>query len=93
MEITEKVVQQVWEKAIVFAPETKNDWRKDVQFSFIKRSDFNNFDSEYGWVIDLIDISGRVEIENFRPMQWRNIKRSNIQTQNKSVILEKGLRN
>lgn len=71
---TDTLVQQVWEKGIPFAPETANQWRKDIYYSFIKRDDFNNFDSEYGWGIEKIENEKGHEITNLRPVQWRNIK-------------------
>lgn len=79
---TDILVQQVWEKGLSFAPETQNDWRKDVCYSFIKRNDFNNFDSEYGWGIEVIEPEKGNDIGNLRPMQWRNIKNPLIAGEN-----------
>lgn len=89
MATMDALVQQVWEKGLSFAPETQNDWRKDVCFSFIKRNDFNNFDSEYGWGIDIIEPEKGIDLANLRPMQWRNIKNPlNVELQEEKLKME-----
>jgi len=65
--------QQVWEKGIVGEGHDPSEWRKDICGAWIKRSDYGNRESEFGWEIDHIDKNRENnDIRNLRPLQWKN---------------------
>lgn len=74
MGYTEDVIWQVWAKAAVIGANDPTLWRKDEYGAWIFRSDYENKDSEYGWVIDYIKEALRDTdaITNLRPLHWLN---------------------
>jgi len=75
MSFDEKTKQQVWEMGTVVENYDRNIWRKDAAQAWIRRNDYGNRDSQYGWEIDHIhpDSEGGVdELSNLRPLQWKN---------------------
>lgn len=75
MAFSEKVIQQVWEKATVVANNDPNVFRKDQCGAWIKRSEYGNRQSSFGWEIDHItpqSKGGGDELSNLRPLQWEN---------------------
>ncbi len=72
MILTEKVVQQVWEKGIVVKNNSPVFWRKDRCGAWMKRSEYGNRASSYGWEIDYITVDQMPGVDNFQPLQWKN---------------------
>ena len=78
MRFPEDIVWQVWSAAYVTTITDALHWRKDECGAWIKRTDYNNEKSEYGWVIDHIvpeSQGGTDDIANLRPLQWENVAR------------------
>lgn len=72
---SEETIQAVWEKAISVPNNDPNIWRQDECKAWIKRTDYGNRNSKYGWEIDHINpisMGGRDVISNLRPLQWKN---------------------
>lgn len=73
-------IQRVWEKGHVILGRDPRIWRRDDYKAVVKRSDYGNRDSEYGWELDHIrprSTEGSDTIDNLRPLQWRaNVGRS-----------------
>ena len=68
----------VWSKGEIFAGNDPVFWRRDVCGAWIFRSHYGRKDSEYGWVIDRIELleeDNTDTISNLRPMQWENTGR------------------
>jgi hypothetical protein len=65
-------IQQVWEKGSKVAGKDESIWRKDACGSLIKRSEYGNRSSDYGWEIDRISAGGEYILSNCRPLQWEN---------------------
>ena len=72
MSYSEEDIQAVWEKGRIVSNNDPNVWRKDECNAWIKRTEYGNRDSQYGWEIDHIDPKGSDDIENLRPLQWEN---------------------
>lgn len=69
------VIWRVWARGEIFAGNDPVFWRRDVCGAWIFRSHYNKKDSEYGWVIDRINPTLKVDadtISNLRPVHWEN---------------------
>ncbi len=78
MDFPEELVWQVWSKAFPITAFDAPIWRKDECGAWIKRTDYGNKNSQYGWEIDRIipeSDGGSDDISNLRPLQWENILR------------------
>lgn len=74
------VIQKVWEKGKTVPNYDSRLVRKDQCDAWIKRYDYGNRDSDYGWEIDHIkpvSQGGTDDLYNLRPLQWQN----NVATQ------------
>jgi hypothetical protein len=75
MGFTEEKIQKVWEKGKTVAKNDPKVWRKDQCGAWMKRADYGNINSEYGWQIDHItpvSEGGTDDLSNLRPLQWEN---------------------
>ncbi len=78
MQLSSDDIWSIWSKGEIFAGNDPVFWRRDPCGAWIFRSHYNRKDSEYGWVIDRIDLEDTSTdlVSNCRPVQWRNIIRN-----------------
>lgn len=72
MSLSEETVQKVWEKGTIVSSDQRAVWRKDECGAWVKRPEYGNRDSQYGWEIDHISPTGGDDLSNLRPLQWKN---------------------
>ena len=70
VELSEEEVQEVWEKAQIVSGKETERWRKDQCGAWMKRDQYGNRDSVYGW--EKHHPSGTDDLEKRIPLQWKN---------------------
>ncbi len=65
-------INQVWRKGKTVPGVDPAAWRKDQCGAWIRRVDYGNRNSSYGWEIDRIVAGGPYVASNCRPLQWQN---------------------
>jgi len=76
MNWSEQQIQAVWEKGETVERFNPDKWRKDACGAWISRSQLGNRESMFGWEIDYITPpanGGTDDINNLRPVQWKNV--------------------
>lgn len=69
---TDEMIQNVWEKGKIVSEYNKNEYKKDQCDAWIKRIEYGNRSSSFGWEIDHISPGGEDVLSNLRPLQWEN---------------------
>lgn len=72
MNWTQEMIQKVWEKGEKVSNFDSNKYRKDACQAWMKRDEYGNRESIYGWEIDHISPGGADDLSNLRPLQWQN---------------------
>lgn len=77
MSFSEEKINAVWDKRqkVLSNGKVSTEWGKDQCDAWIKRSDYGNRKSDYGWEIDHIKTQangGTDELGNLRPLHWEN---------------------
>lgn len=72
MAFNSSFIEQVWQKGQTVPGYDSNTWRKDDCNAWIRRSDYGDRNSIFGWEIDHISPGGTDNLSNLRPLQWQN---------------------
>ena len=70
-------IEAVWRKGRHIDRYSPSEWRYDDYGNPIKRTEYGNRDSDYGWEIDHIEPDGGDFLSNLRPLYWKkNVQRN-----------------
>jgi len=69
---SDEMIEKVWKKGKPVAGYDSAKFRKDDCTAWIKRDEYGNRNSSFGWEIDHIDPNGSDDLSNLRPLQWEN---------------------
>jgi len=72
MSFTKETIDAVWRKGRIVPGNDPNVTRKDACGAWIRRIEYGNRQSQYGWEIDHIDPNGSDALSNLQPLQWEN---------------------
>lgn len=75
---SEETINAVWAKGQAVIECGSGIWRKDVFGGWMKRKDYGNHESGFGWEIGLIKPladGGTHDLDNLRPLYWKNNRR------------------
>lgn len=77
MNLSERMLWQVWEKGQIVLGNDPALWRKDEYGAWIHRRDYKNTNSEYGWEVGHInsELGKTDDIWNLCPLHWKNAKK------------------
>ena len=81
MAFTDEKIEEVWGKGTTVSGYKPNEFRKDQCGAWLKRDEYGNRDSLFGWEVDHItpqSNDGGDALSNLRPLQWEN----NVATSN-----------
>lgn len=72
MAFSEKLIQQVWEKARALDDRNADEWREDECGAWLLREAYNHELSDYGWRIINTSPGEADTIDNLRPLHCKN---------------------
>ncbi|MDQ0191263.1 HNH endonuclease [Alicyclobacillus cycloheptanicus] len=75
MAFSAEVIQKVWEKGTIVRGYDATKYRKDQCGAWMRRTEYGDRNSVYGWEIDHITSvahGGSDAVSNLRPLNWQN---------------------
>ena len=68
MAFSDETVESVWRKGKVIPGYDSNVWRRDACSATMKRAEYGNRKSKFGWEIDHINPNGGDYLSNLQPL-------------------------
>ena len=94
---TQDQIDEIWKKAQIQANNNPEIFRKDYAGAWIRKEDFGNRDSQFGWEIDHlkpISKGGTHDSENLYPLHWKNnVTKGDNYPEWESIITSQGIEN
>ena len=72
MELSESIMQQVWDKGRAASEQDRDTWRRDQCGAWMRREHYGRTDSEFGWKIANISAGGPDSLANLQPFNCAN---------------------
>jgi len=72
MAFSDNTIQAVWEKGRGMQDRDPTKWRKDECGAWLRREQYNNAGSEYGWKLVNVTPGGPDVPDNLQPFHWNN---------------------
>ena len=72
MSFNTQQIEAVWQKGKIIPDFDAGTWRRDVCGTPLKKSEYGNRQSKYGWEIDQINPNGGDQLSNLQTLQWEN---------------------
>jgi hypothetical protein len=72
MDWKEESIEGVWQHGRVMPDADPAVWRQDACGAWIRRGQFGDSHSEFGWKIEKVAGGAPDTLENLRPFHWRN---------------------
>lgn len=66
------MAKSIWEKGRKLPDRDPTQWRQDQCGAWLRREQYNNAGSEYGWKIVNVTAGGGDEPQNLQPFHWNN---------------------
>jgi hypothetical protein len=70
--MNEDDIERVWNKGRPIPGKDPDIMRQDPCSTPMKKDDYGNRDSDYGWEIDHINPKGSDNVANLQPLNWKN---------------------
>ncbi len=74
-QFSQEIIDAVWAKGKEVPGCYSITWRKDSHGAWMKRNDYGNRESSFGWEIGLITpltAGGTSHLDNLQPLYWKN---------------------
>ena len=96
-DFSEDIIEQVWQRAKIVANNNPDVFRQDYAGAWIRRDQYGQRDTIYGWEIDHckpISKDGDDSIGNLYPLHWRNNQKKGDDFPNwKTILTSEGVQN
>ena len=72
MSFDDEDINKVWNKGREIPGKDPDDVRQDACGTPMKKDDYGDRDSQFGWEVDHKDPEGGDNLSNLQPLQWEN---------------------
>ncbi|EIU7556692.1 hypothetical protein EX227_19230 [Providencia rettgeri] len=89
-QLTERELNLLWDEAIFISHVNDNKgFRQDEHGQWIRRSEFGNPNSEYGWsLLRVKNSTEQFDISDYIPCHWRLVKKQELDSEKKKLKLK-----